>query len=97
MRFAIDRAGLVGSDGETHQGIFDISFLSSIPNMTICAPKNDTELKEMMRFAVEDFNGPIAIRYPRGSACLSFHEFDAPVEYGKSEVMYTGDNDIALL
>ena len=95
--FAIDRAGLVGSDGETHQGIFDISFLSSIPNMTICAPKNDTELKEMIRFAVEDFNGPIAIRYPRGSACLSFHEFDAPVEYGKSEVMYTGDNDIALL
>ncbi len=95
--FAIDRAGLVGSDGETHQGIFDISFLSSIPNMTICAPKNDTELKEMMRFAVEDFNGPIAIRYPRGSACLSFHEFDVPVEYGKSEVMYTGDNDIALL
>ncbi len=61
--FAIDRAGLVGSDGETHQGIFDISFLSSIPNMTICAPKNDTELKEMIRFAVEDFNGPIAIRY----------------------------------
>ena len=97
MVFAIDRAGLVGSDGETHQGIFDISFLSSIPNMTICAPKNDTELKEMIRFAVEDFNGPIAIRYPRGSACLSFHEFDAPVEYGKSEVMYTGDNAIALL
>ena len=50
--FAIDRAGLVGSDGETHQGIFDISFLSSIPNMTICAPKNDIELKEMLKFAV---------------------------------------------
>lgn len=91
--FAIDRAGLVGSDGETHQGIFDISFLSSIPNMTICAPKNDIELKKMLNFAVEDFNGPIAIRYPRGSACLLFHDFDKPIEYGRSEIMYIG-NDI---
>ena len=90
--FAIDRAGLVGSDGETHQGIFDISFLSSIPNMTICAPKNDIELKEMLNFAVEDFDGPIAIRYPRGSACLLFHEFKAPVVYGHSEIMYVGND-----
>ena len=90
--FAIDRAGLVGSDGETHQGIFDISFLSSIPNMTICAPKNDIELKEMLKFAVEDFDGPIAIRYPRGSACLLFHEFKAPVVYGHSEIMYVGND-----
>lgn len=89
--FAIDRAGLVGSDGETHQGIFDISFLSSIPNMTIFAPKNDIELKEALRFSVEEFNGPIAIRYPRGNACLKFHEFEAPVVYGKSELMYIGD------
>ncbi len=91
--FAIDRAGLVGSDGETHQGIFDISFLSSIPNMTICAPKNDIELKEMLNFAIEDFNGPIAIRYPRGSACLLFHDFNEQVEYGRSEIMYIG-NDV---
>ena len=68
--FAIDRAGLVGSDGETHQGIFDISFLSSIPNMTIMAPKNDYELKSSLEFALEEFNGPIAIRYPRGEAVV---------------------------
>lgn len=55
--FAIDRAGLVGSDGETHQGIFDISFLSSIPNMTIMAPKNDYELKSSLEFALEEFMG----------------------------------------
>lgn len=89
--FAIDRAGLVGSDGETHQGIFDISFLSSIPNMTICAPKNDVELKALLNYAVEAYDGPIAIRYPRGSACRLFHEFQTPVEYGRSEVMYIGN------
>ena len=63
--FAIDRAGLVGSDGETHQGIFDLSYLSSIPNMSIMAPKNKWELSDMVKFAV-DFGHPIAIRYPRG-------------------------------
>lgn len=94
--FAIDRAGLVGSDGETHQGIFDISFLSSIPNMTIMAPKNDYELKSSLEFALEEFNGPIAIRYPRGEAVVRFHEFNAPVEYGKAELMYE-ESDIAIL
>ena len=63
--FAIDRAGLVGSDGETHQGIFDISYLSTIPGMTVLAPKNKWELSDMLKYAV-DFSGPIAIRYPRG-------------------------------
>ena len=71
--FAVDRAGLVGSDGETHQGIFDYSFLSSIPNMNIMAPKNKWELYDMFRFAV-DFDGPVAIRYPRGEACEEFKE-----------------------
>ena len=94
--FAIDRAGLVGSDGETHQGIFDISFLSSIPNMTIMAPKNDYELKSSLEFALEEFNGPIAIRYPRGEAVVRFYEFNAPVEYGKAELMYE-ESDIAIL
>ncbi|MFQ9151550.1 MAG: hypothetical protein ACLR6B_08530 [Blautia sp.] len=61
--FAIDRAGLVGSDGETHQGIFDLSFLSTIPNLCIMAPKNKWELSDMMKFAV-NYDGPIAIRYP---------------------------------
>ena len=65
--FAVDRAGLVGSDGETHQGIFDLSYLSSIPNMSVCAPKNKWELSDMLKFAVE-LGAPIAIRYPRGEA-----------------------------
>ncbi len=93
--FAIDRAGLVGSDGETHQGIFDISFLSSIPNMTILAPKNKWELSDMIKFAV-DFPSPIAIRYPRGEAYDGLKEFRAPIEYGKSEMIYQ-EKDIALV
>ena len=93
--FAVDRAGLVGSDGETHQGIFDYSFLSSIPNMNIMAPKNKWELYDMFRFAV-DFDGPVAIRYPRGEACEEFKEFRAPVILGKSELMYN-EQDIVIL
>ncbi len=94
--FAIDRAGLVGSDGETHQGIFDLSFLRCIPNMTILVPKNAWELKEALRFALEDFYGPIAIRYPRGQASEEFGEFTKSIEYGKSEIMYS-ESDIVLL
>ena len=93
--FAIDRAGLVGSDGETHQGIFDLSYLSSIPNMQIMAPKNKWELSDMMKFAVK-FNGPIAVRYPRGEAYDGLEEYRAPIEYGKSEMIYR-EKDIALL
>lgn len=85
--FAIDRAGLVGSDGETHQGIFDISYLSSIPGMTIMAPKNKWELSDMMKFAVA-FEAPIAIRYPRGEAYDGLRDFRAPVLSGKSEWIY---------
>ncbi|MGN8885990.1 1-deoxy-D-xylulose-5-phosphate synthase [Blautia sp. HCP28S3_G10] len=87
--FAIDRAGLVGADGETHQGCFDISYLTMMPNMTVMAPKNQWELSRMLEFAV-NFDGPCAIRYPRGSVCQSLKEFDAPVNYGKSEVLYRG-------
>lgn len=65
--FAIDRAGIVGADGETHQGIYDISYLSHMPNMTVLSPANFTELKEMLYFAIEKISGPVAIRYPRGS------------------------------
>lgn len=93
--FAIDRAGLVGSDGETHQGIFDLSYLSSIPNMTVMAPKNKWELSDMLKFAV-DYDGPIALRYPRGEAYDGLQEFRAPVEYGRSEMIYE-ETDIALL
>ena len=93
--FAIDRAGVVGSDGETHQGIFDISFLSSIPNMTIMAPKNKWELSDMMKFAV-GFEHPISVRYPRGIAYDGLEEFRAPVEYGKAEIIYK-ESKVALL
>lgn len=93
--FAIDRAGLVGSDGETHQGIFDLSYLSSIPNMHIMAPKNKWELSDMLKYAVE-FDGPIALRYPRGEAYDGLKEYRRPIEYGKSEVIYEEEN-IALL
>lgn len=93
--FAVDRAGLVGSDGETHQGIFDLSFLSAIPNMSIFAPKNMWELKAGLEFAVS-FGGPFAIRYPRGEAYRGLKEFHAPVEYGRGEILYE-EKDIALL
>ena len=92
--FAIDRAGIVGSDGETHQGIFDYSFLSSIPNMHIMAPKNKWELSDMMKFAVE-FGAPIAVRYPRGTAYDGLEEHRAPMEYGKAEWIYE-EEEIAL-
>ena len=93
--FAIDRAGLVGADGETHQGCFDLSYLSMMPNMTVLAPKNDRELEEMLAFAVS-FDGPIAIRYPRGSAHQGLREYQAPVEYGRSEIIRKGKK-IAVL
>lgn len=92
--FAIDRAGIVGSDGETHQGIFDLSFLSSIPNMHILAPKNKWELSDMMKFAIS-LNKPVAIRYPRGEAYDGLAEYREPVEFAKSEIIYN-ESDIAL-
>lgn len=92
---AVDRAGLVGSDGETHQGIFDLSYLSMIPNMTVMSPKNRWEMADMVRFAV-DFEYPIALRYPRGQAYEGLMEFRAPIEYGKSEVLYR-EEEIAIL
>jgi len=92
--FAIDRAGLVGSDGETHQGIFDISYLSTIPNMTIMAPKNKWELSDMVKFAV-DFSSPIAIRYPRGEAYDGLEEHRDSIVLGKSEWIYR-EFEIAL-
>ena len=93
--FAIDRAGLVGSDGETHQGIFDLSFLSSIPGMHIMAPKNKWELSDMMKYAVS-FDGPVAIRYPRGEAYAGLKEYRAPIEMGKAELLYA-EGEICLL
>lgn len=94
--FALDRAGLVGSDGETHQGIFDLSYLTTIPNMSVMAPKNLWELRRELEFAVNQFHGPIAIRYPRGQAYRGLKEFDSPIEYGKGEILYRG-REIVLL
>ena len=87
--FAIDRAGLVGADGSTHQGIFDVSFLTSMPNMTVMAPKNKWELSDMMKFAVA-YDGPIAIRYPRGEAYCGLKEHRAEIVLGKSEEIKAG-------
>ena len=95
VMFAVDRAGLVGNDGETHQGIFDLSYLSSIPNMVIMSPKHKWELADMVRFGIS-YDGPIAIRYPRGSACDVCPEFRSPIEYGKSEILYE-ESDIAII
>lgn len=93
--FAIDRAGLVGSDGETHQGIFDLSYLSSIPNMHIMAPKNKWELSDMLKFAI-DFHGPIALRYPRGEAFDGLREHREPIILGMGEWIYH-EKDIVLV
>ncbi len=93
--YAIDRAGLVGSDGETHQGIFDLSYLSSIPNMHIMAPKNKWELSDMLKFAV-GFDGPAALRYPRGEAYDGLKEFREPIVLGKAEWLLN-DRQIVLI
>ena len=95
VTFAIDRAGLVGSDGETHHGAFDLSYLSTVPNMTVMAPKNKWELSDMLYFSV-DFGHPIAFRYPRGEAYDGLREFRAPIELGKCEVIYE-EEEICLL
>lgn len=94
--FAVDRAGLVGSDGETHQGCFDLSYLSLMPNMTVLAPKNKWELSDMIKFAV-DFDGPIAVRYPRGEAYDELQEQRAPIVLGRAETICEGDGSAALL
>ena len=88
--FAIDRAGLVGKDGETHQGIFDLSYLMTIPGMTVMAPKNGYELTDMLAFAIS-YDGPVAIRYPRGEVYDGFASCRRPVEYGKGEYLYEED------
>ena len=94
--FAIDRAGFVGADGETHHGCFDLSYLSMIPNMTVMAPKNGKELEEMLKFAVEELDGPCAIRYPKESACTDMEECHEPLKKGRSEVITPG-SEIAVL
>ena len=93
--FAVDRAGIVGKDGATHQGMFDLSYLTSIPGLTVMAPMNGKELNMMFEFAYE-YNAPVAIRYPRGSASMIYNHLDQPIEYGKAQIIFD-EMDIALL
>lgn len=93
--FAVDRAGLVGSDGETHHGCFDLSYLSMMPNMTVMAPKNKWELSDMLKFAIRQ-KSPVAIRYPRGEAYTGLEDYRAPIEMGKAEILEKGKK-IAIL
>lgn len=93
--FAVDRAGLVGSDGSTHQGLFDLSFLSCIPGLTVMAPKNRREMEDMLDFAA-GLNRPVAIRYPRGKVFEGLNEYNQPLEIGKSELIFE-EKDIVLL
>jgi len=95
VTIAIDRSGIVGADGETHQGIYDISYLSSIPGLTIMAPKNRYELSSMMDYAVKS-DGPVALKYPRGNAYYGMKEFHEPIRHGKSEFIKTGEK-IAII
>ena len=94
--FAIDRAGLVGADGETHQGIFDIAYLRLIPNLTILAPKNAKELEIMLEYAIYGISSPVAIRYPRGIAYNELNDKNEKIVLGKSELIFDG-NDIAII
>lgn len=91
---AIDRAGIVGSDGETHQGVFDISYLRHIPNIKIMSPKDGQELTDMLRLAVS-LEGPSAIRYPRGKA-RNFDFPHTPLKFGKSEVLIEGEDGVII-
>lgn len=93
--FAIDRAGLVGEDGETHQGMFDLSYLSQVPNMTVLAPKHLNEIKVMLKWAFTQ-NGPVAIRYPRGTDCCNEMNPLTEISYGKWERIITGEK-IAII
>ncbi len=94
--FAVDRAGIVGGDGETHQGIFDLSYFSHMPNMTLMLPQNGAELEKMLEFAIYKMDGPVAIRYPRGNVTQAFADNVSEIEYGKGEVLKDG-KDIATI
>lgn len=88
--FCIDRAGIVGADGPTHQGVFDVSFLSSMPNMTLIAPKNGRELKDALHWAIHTCKGPVAIRYGRGVCPKDFEETEKPFDNTLSEKLLSG-------
>lgn len=91
--FAVDRGGITGCDGETHQGIYDVSFLSGIPGMTIMSPKNSVEFEDMLEYAVNGYDGPVAVRYPRGLACTGLTEYRQKLEHGRAEMIYGNEEE----
>ena len=93
--FAVDRGGASGGDGETHQGLFDLAYLSQMPNMTVMAPMNKRELRLMLAFAV-GHTGPVALRYPRGTASLLLKDDVGPVELGKSQILKRGERILII-
>lgn len=96
VRFFMDRAGLVGDDGPTHHGAFDLSFLSCLPNLTLMAPRDTTELREMTHFMAEFDGGPTAVRYPRGASDDRLPESRSPIQAGKAELLTSG-NDVGII
>jgi 1-deoxy-D-xylulose-5-phosphate synthase len=93
VKFFLDRAGLVGDDGGTHHGVFDLSYLGCIPNMVVMAPKDTDEMRSMTRFALDYSDGPIAVRYPRGSGA-ALAPAQTPIELGKAEVLSNNGDDV---
>jgi len=91
----IDRAGIVGNDGETHQGLYDMAFLRSVPNLTIMAPKDFKELKKMLQYAIQ-LNKPVAIRYPRGGESSGSFQKEAPIKQATAEILQEGE-DITIV
>jgi 1-deoxy-D-xylulose-5-phosphate synthase len=96
VRFFIDRAGLVGDDGATHHGAFDLAYLRCIPNMVIMAPKDTAEMANMTRFALGYSDGPIAVRYPRGGQ-EPIGVVSSPIALGRAEVIEDGGDDVLLV
>jgi len=94
--FALDRAGIVGEDGETHQGVFDISFLRAIPNMTLFAPRDEKSFHQAMAFAAE-YQHPCSLRYPRGSFIQTDLPESTSFELAKSELLRSNDTDILFI
>jgi len=94
--FAIDRAGIVGEDGETHQGAFDISYLSAVPHMTLMAPRDERGMHEAIHYSYTH-KGPLAIRYPRGAFLECDHFESTPFEYGKAQLLQEGQSSVLLL
>lgn len=94
--FGLDRSGLVGADGETHQGVFDIPYLSIIPNLIIMAPINGKELQEMLLYTLKETKGPTAIKYSRGEALHLYEDCGEEIQYGKGQILKNGKDAVIL-